>query len=48
MKGGPYELGGEHLVATNGAVHQEILGLFHEIFEGRYRVPITPLTSSQV
>jgi myo-inositol-1(or 4)-monophosphatase len=47
MKGGPYDLGGEHLVATNGAVHQETLALFHDIFEGRYRVPIKPLSPSQ-
>ncbi len=48
MKGGPYDLGGEHLIATNGAVHQEVLALFHDVFEGRYRVPIKPLTASPV
>ncbi len=47
MKGGPYDLGGEHLAATNGAVHQELLALFEDIFEGRYRVPIEPIAPRQ-
>jgi myo-inositol-1(or 4)-monophosphatase len=43
MKGGHYELGSGHLAATNGAVHEELLRLFDEVFQGRYRVPIPPI-----
>jgi hypothetical protein len=43
MKGGPYELGSGHLAATNGAVHEELLRLFDDVFQGRYRVPIPPI-----
>jgi len=43
MRGGPYALGGEHLAATNGVVHAELLELFGEVFGGRYRVPMVPV-----
>lgn len=37
MHGGPLHLRGPHLLADNGAVHGEIVGLFEEIFAGKYR-----------
>ena len=40
MRGSPYQLGGIDLVATNGSVHGELLGLFTELFQGKYRVPL--------
>lgn len=40
MRGGAAKLGEARLLADNGAVHQEILALFAEIFAGRYRVPL--------
>jgi myo-inositol-1(or 4)-monophosphatase len=40
MKGGPVNLNGPHLLTDNGAIHQEILGLFKEIFRGHYRYPM--------
>lgn len=40
MDGGPYELGGPRLAASNGRVHDELLTLFGEVFQGRYRVPL--------
>jgi myo-inositol-1(or 4)-monophosphatase len=40
MKGGPHVLTGPHLLTDNGAVHQEILELFGEIFRGQFRVPM--------
>ena len=43
MQGGPYELGGVELLATNGLVHAELVELFKEVYQGRYRVPIVPL-----
>jgi myo-inositol-1(or 4)-monophosphatase len=40
MKGGPHKLTGPHLLTDNGAVHQEILDLFGEIFRGQFRFPV--------
>jgi myo-inositol-1(or 4)-monophosphatase len=40
MHGGPARLGEPRLLADNGAVHEEILALFAEIFAGRYRLPL--------
>jgi myo-inositol-1(or 4)-monophosphatase len=43
MKGGPARLGVEQLLTSNGAIHEETLGLFGEIFRGQFRVPIPAL-----
>jgi myo-inositol-1(or 4)-monophosphatase len=40
MKGGPHKLTGPDLLTDNGAIHQEILELFGEIFRGQFRVPM--------
>ena len=40
MKGGPHKLTGPHLLTDNGAIHQEILDLFGEIFRGQFRFPV--------
>jgi len=40
MKGGPHTLTGPHLLTDNGAIHQQILDLFGEIFRGQFRFPI--------
>jgi myo-inositol-1(or 4)-monophosphatase len=40
MHGGPLDLRGPHILADNGHVHGETVGLFAEIFAGRYRHPI--------
>ena len=37
MKGGPARLRGPHLLADNGAIHQGMLDLFSEVFQGQYR-----------
>jgi myo-inositol-1(or 4)-monophosphatase len=37
MHGGAMDLRGPHLLADNGLVHGEIVELFGEIFEGKYR-----------
>ena len=44
MKGERYELAGPHLTASNGRIQQELLKLFEDVFAGRYRTPIPPLT----
>ena len=44
MKGGPYELGGKTLTASNGAIHQEMLDLFADVDAGKYRVPMPPVS----
>lgn len=43
MRGGPLDLHGPHLLADNGLVHPEILTVFGEIFEGRFRTPLPEL-----
>jgi myo-inositol-1(or 4)-monophosphatase len=40
MRGGPYQLGGPHLAASNGGVHEELLKVFEEISRGQLRSPI--------
>ena len=44
MRGGPYELGGLELLATNGHVHTEMVELFCDIYAGRYRFPLIPVS----
>jgi myo-inositol-1(or 4)-monophosphatase len=40
MRGGPHSFDSPHLLADNGLLHQQILEIFGEVFEGRYRVPL--------
>lgn len=40
MHGGPMSLRGPHLLADNGAIHEEILQIFGEVFRGEYRYPM--------
>ena len=37
MQGGRADLRGPHILADNGAIHQEIVALFNEIFRGQFR-----------
>jgi myo-inositol-1(or 4)-monophosphatase len=37
MFGAPVDLGGPHILADNGLVHEETLALFADVFAGRYR-----------
>jgi len=41
MHGGPASLTGPHVVGTNGLIHDELIGLFSEVFDGKYRYPLT-------
>ena len=43
MQGAPACLRGPHLLADNGRLHAEILGVFGEVFQGRYRTPLPEL-----
>ena len=47
MHGGPFSLKGPHMLADNGLLHQPMVGLFAEIFAGRYRHPMPIIRSSQ-
>lgn len=40
MRGAPSSVQGPHLLADNGALHEEIVQLFGKIFNGEYRYPI--------
>ena len=47
MHGEPARLGGPHILATNRAIHHQILTLFGEVFAGQYRVPLLQVTNSE-
>jgi myo-inositol-1(or 4)-monophosphatase len=40
MHGEPHQIRGPDVLVDNGLIHDEILGLFGEIFDGKYRVPM--------
>jgi myo-inositol-1(or 4)-monophosphatase len=40
MHGEPAQVGGPHLLTDNGLVHGQVLELFGEVFQGRYRTPL--------
>ncbi len=40
MHGRPFSMPGEHLLADNGLIHDEVLEVFKDIFSGRYRMPL--------
>ena len=40
MHGAPFHLGGPHILADNGTLHDPMVGLFGEIFAGRYQFPL--------
>lgn len=40
MKGGTHRLTSPHVLADNGAIHEEVVTLFREIFRGEYRHPM--------
>lgn len=42
MKGNPVNLRGPHLLTDNGLIHEEMLVLFAEIFDGHFRHPMPP------
>jgi myo-inositol-1(or 4)-monophosphatase len=43
MHGGRVSLAGRHIAATNGPIHDELIGLFGEVFDGRYRYPLAQI-----
>jgi len=45
MKGGRAAVTGPHLVATNSLMHDQVIELFAEVFAGRYRYPMPPVTA---
>jgi myo-inositol-1(or 4)-monophosphatase len=40
MKGEPVDLNGPTVFTSNARIHDETLGLFNEVFEGRYKTPL--------
>lgn len=38
MHGKPHDFSSHHLLVSNGAIHDQVLGLFAEVFEEKYRV----------
>ena len=46
MAGSARSVSGPHLVATNGRIHDETIGLFGEVFAGQYRVPLQQINPS--
>jgi myo-inositol-1(or 4)-monophosphatase len=46
MHGAPVALRGSHILTDNGAIHEAMLGLFGEIFDGRFRYPLPEITAA--
>jgi myo-inositol-1(or 4)-monophosphatase len=47
MKDGPLQVAAsDHLLADNGALHEQVLGIFSEIFRGETRVTMPTLSGS--
>jgi myo-inositol-1(or 4)-monophosphatase len=44
MKGAPAKLRGSHLLADNGLIHAGMLEVFSEVFQSKYRQPMTPIS----
>lgn len=44
MKGGPASLSGRHLLTTNGLIHDEMLRLFADIFNGKAKYPMIEMS----
>ncbi len=40
MKGEAMDVRGPNVLATNGAIHDQVIALFGEVFRGEYRVPL--------
>jgi hypothetical protein len=47
MKGAPVSLRGRHIAVSNGPIHAELIALFAEIFQGRYRYPMPEIQSPE-
>src|SRR5436190_1916424 len=47
MGGAPHRLtSSEHVLVDNGALHEQVLGIFGEIFRGQFRVPMPQIAAS--
>ena len=46
MRGGEHRIDGPHLAASNGLIHEEMLGLFSDVFANRVRVPMPPVSTT--
>jgi len=46
MGGAPHRLTSEHVLVDNGALHEQTLGIFGEIFHGKFRVPMPQIVAS--
>jgi hypothetical protein len=46
MCGRPHDFSSPHLLADNGLVHDQIVEIFGEVFDGRYRVPLALISRS--
>jgi myo-inositol-1(or 4)-monophosphatase len=47
MRGEPMSLHGRYVVADNGLIHNELLQVFAEVFDGRYRHPMPALPAKE-
>lgn len=48
MRGEALDLHGPHLLADNGLIHDELIGVFHETFEGRFLHPMPVLPKAEL
>ena len=43
MRGGPKNLHGPSLIADNGGIHDEMVAVFADVFQGKFRYPLPPI-----
>jgi hypothetical protein len=46
MRGGPFQVDGREALTDNTAIHEELIELFAEVFDGRYRTPLPEMSAS--
>jgi hypothetical protein len=45
MHGGPASVSGPHLVADNGTIHDELIGVFDGVFRNQVQYPMVQIVS---
>jgi myo-inositol-1(or 4)-monophosphatase len=47
MHGRPHSLRAPHLLVSNGHVHEQMIGIFGEVFAGKARIPMPAIETER-